>query len=582
MLRYNIKQAVSKPKGTRILVPITQPSLAFERAYLAALRRLLTETATAMREIILPAYGRSPLRASDAQLIGDADSASFGSFTLLVNALSRTVTQRVEELLGLEVKRHTKKWLENAKRAFGVDLRGIVQEENLEAYLEAVALRNAGLIKGLSDDLIKRVQQDTINSLVGGESVNQLKERLKHSLDVSDSRARLIAYDQTSKLNADLTKARNKEAGIDSYVWRTSMDERVRPRHAALEGKQYKYGEPTGAEDGLEPGQPIRCRCNAQAVVDWSDLDDKPKAKQAMVAEEVAPEPTVPGKKPMSPAQTAALAKAQQASKAKGEATKKAAAEAKAALKAAKEKAKQEAAAAVAAAKLAAQKEAAALKIAEATAAAKKKAAGIKAAQQAAAKSTLPDFNPTSLGYQEIGNQFPRVAEGAALLPVHDYVGSGYRGMNAYFRTGGKEGGAWAGRARELKKTIDKSPIPTDIKAFRGVGQITDLLPGVTDVSTLLGATIEDKGFMSVATNSKVSVNFARGNNRNPPPPPLMIEYRLRKGQKGLHVGRQGLRYDETEIILPPGTKLRVIEAKKATGQVGAMFDYVSVEVIDD
>lgn len=265
-LRYNIKQAVDKPKGTRILVPMNQVSLSFERSYLAQLRKLLHGVAGGVRDIIIPSYQLSPLK--DA-LITDADAASFGHFTLLLNSLVRIVTDRVRELIGLETKRHTEQWLKNAKKAFGIDLKGVISQEGLGNYMEAAALRNAGLIKGLTDDLVKRVSQDTINALINGESVAKLKERLKHSLDVSDSRAKLIAYDQTSKLNADLNKQRHKEAGIDDYIWRTAQDERVRPLHQKLEGRKYKYGQPTGAEDGLEPGQPIRCRCNAQAVVEF-------------------------------------------------------------------------------------------------------------------------------------------------------------------------------------------------------------------------------------------------------------------------------------------------------------------------
>ena len=293
-LRYNIKQAVERPKGTRILVPMNQPSLAFERAYRAELRRLLQGAAGGIRDIIIPSFQRSPLIATDSQLLGDADSAAFGSFTTLLNALRAMVVDRVRVLIGLEVKRHTAQWLKVAKQTFSIDLKGVVSEEGLENYLELAGLRNAGLIKGLTDDLVKRVQQDTLDALLNGESVATLKERIKHSLNVSDSRAQLIAYDQTSKINADLNKQRHKEAGFDHYIWRTSQDERVRARHRALEGKTYKYDEPTGAEDGLPPGQPIRCRCVAQAVVDFS-MPEAVKPKQKMVAEEILAAPVTYG-----------------------------------------------------------------------------------------------------------------------------------------------------------------------------------------------------------------------------------------------------------------------------------------------
>lgn len=600
-LRYNIKQAVDKPKGTRVLVPMIQPSLAFEKAYLKELRKLLHGAAGGVRDIIIPSYER---KREVNRLTGDADEDAFTAFTNLLKSLARIATTQLSTLLGLEGKRHTEQWLSTVKKTFSIDLKGIVDAEGLTNYLEAAALRNASLITGMTDDLIKRVQQDTINALVGGESVATLKEKIKHSLNVSDNRAKLIAYDQTSKLNADLNKKRHQEAGIDSYIWRTSHDERVRPRHRALEGTQYKYDEPTGAEDGLPPGQPIRCRCIAQAVVEFGD-DEQPRAKKV---QEMAATPVVevhkaqlsgPAKKVMSQSQKEALAKAHAASKAKGEATKAAkaaeaahkkamkqvAAEAAAAVKAAAKKAEAEAKAAAKAAlveaKAAAKAAEAAKKLVE-----KERAAAIKAAQKVAAKQVppYPPFRPTTKDYDQFSSEFPVVATpGNGKDSLESYVGSGYRGMNSYYRSGGKEYGDYRDRSLALKAAIERSAIPVDIKTYRGVGSIRDMVPGTDDVSKLLGATIEDRGFVSVATDSQVSEGFAMGNNRNPPPPPLMMEVRLRAGQKGLHVGRNGIRYAETEIILPPGTKFRVIEVEPAgyhSGRYGSKMDKIVLEII--
>lgn len=578
-LRYNIKQAVDKPKGVRVLVPVIQPSPGFERSYLALLRRVLHGAAGGVRDIIIPSYERQLL---NRRLTGDADEDAFNLFTTLLKSLQTTAVSQLAELLGLESKRHTEQWLKNAKKAFGIDLKGVVQQEDLSAYLEAAALRNASLIKGLTDDLTKKVSQDTLNALIAGDSVAALKERIKHSLNTSDSRAQLIAQDQTSKLNADLNKKRHQEAGIDSYIWRTSHDERVRPRHAALEGNKYKYDEPTGAEDGLPPGQPIRCRCIAQAVVDFG-VDDKPKTTQQTSASvEAVAEPV---KKPMSQAQKAALAKAQAASAAKkAEAT--AAAKAAALAKAQKE-AEEAAAAAAAAKKLAeeAAKKALQLEILARARAARAKAL---AAQKAAAKQVpkRPPFAPTKKSYVELAKDFPVTATvGNGKGSLTDYVGNGYRGMNEYLRSDGSFAQAYKDRAIALKAAVERSTIPVDIRAWRGVGSIKDMVPGTTDVSKLLGATIEDKGFMSVATKKQVSENFALGNNRSPPPPPLMIEVRLRAGQKGLHVGRHDLRYDETEIILPPGSKFRVVEATpkgfKREGFGQNELDHVVLELIE-
>lgn len=245
--------------GSVALVPVIPVPLGFERSYLAQLRALEQTIAQGIRDIIVPKY--------ETKLVTDADEDSFNAFRLLVGAMVRSVSQQVGELLKLEGRRHTKAWMGSARRAFSVDLSSVVADEDLESYLEAAALRNASLIRGLADDIMKRVATETTNALIGGKSAAELKTILKRQLEIGDARARLIARDQTGKLTADLNRIRHEQAGIDEYIWRTSQDERVRPRHRDLEGKQYKYGEPTGAEEGLPPGQPIQCRCIAQGIV---------------------------------------------------------------------------------------------------------------------------------------------------------------------------------------------------------------------------------------------------------------------------------------------------------------------------
>lgn len=260
---YSLKSMVKRPpaQGAVALPPIPVP-LGLERSLLAQLRRVEQEVARGIRELVLPRYQQ--------KLTTDADEGTFDALRLLVGAMVRSATEQVRELLRLEGKRHTKAWMQSARKAFGIDLSSVVKEEDLDGYLEKAALRNATLIRGMSDDLLKRVASETTNALITGDPVSVLKQKLKRSLEVSDSRARLIARDQTSKLTSDLNRIRHQQAGIEQYTWRTSQDERVRPRHAKLEGIVYRYDEPTGAEEGLPPGQPIQCRCVAQALVVFS------------------------------------------------------------------------------------------------------------------------------------------------------------------------------------------------------------------------------------------------------------------------------------------------------------------------
>lgn len=97
-----------------------------------------------------------------------------------------------------------------------------------------------------------------------GLRVEDLKKQLLERGDVSESRAELIARDQTLKLNGAMTEIRQTNAGVQEYVWSTSLDERVREEHAALEGQTFSWSSPP--EPG-HPGEDYQCRCVALPVI---------------------------------------------------------------------------------------------------------------------------------------------------------------------------------------------------------------------------------------------------------------------------------------------------------------------------
>lgn len=98
-----------------------------------------------------------------------------------------------------------------------------------------------------------------------GLRVEELKSQLQERADVSESRAELIARDQTLKVNGAITEIRQRGAGVDRYVWSTSLDERVRETHAALEGQTFSWESPP---DVGHPGQDYQCRCVAVPVIE--------------------------------------------------------------------------------------------------------------------------------------------------------------------------------------------------------------------------------------------------------------------------------------------------------------------------
>lgn len=151
------------------------------------------------------------------------------------------------------------------ENAVGVDLRQVLQNENLTDILIATTRENVALIRSIPDEYLKKVETIVFTGTTQGRSAVSMLKQIQKLGKVTESRARLIARDQTSKLNSALNQQRQQNLGIEEYIWRTSGDERVRSSHAAKNGKRFRWDDPP--EDTGHPGQDIQCRCVAQPVI---------------------------------------------------------------------------------------------------------------------------------------------------------------------------------------------------------------------------------------------------------------------------------------------------------------------------
>lgn len=122
---------------------------------------------------------------------------------------------------------------------------------------------NVGRITGMLDDQLDKIER----ILADGDSMRVetlAKEIRRQCIDVSDSRAEMIARDQVLTLNAQITQARQIDAGITEYVWTTSGDERVRAEHQELEGQTFSWEDPPPVG---HPGEDVMCRCVAFPIL---------------------------------------------------------------------------------------------------------------------------------------------------------------------------------------------------------------------------------------------------------------------------------------------------------------------------
>ena len=151
------------------------------------------------------------------------------------------------------------------------------------------------LITKASQDMLDTVARRIREGVKAGKSARQVTAMINAELPgISYRRARIIARDQTAKLNSALTQGRMADAGIETYIWSTSEDERVRgnptglypkalPSHYAMNGKVCRWDDPTvwlengewvkraGDAPYLHPGMDIMCRC--VAIPNWDELE---------------------------------------------------------------------------------------------------------------------------------------------------------------------------------------------------------------------------------------------------------------------------------------------------------------------
>lgn len=123
-------------------------------------------------------------------------------------------------------------------------------------------IENIELIKDVNVEQVQKIRALMFRSVRDGARASDITSAIAKIMRSSVNRAALIARDQTLKLNGQLDRVKQQNAGLDRYIWRTSKDERVRAKHQAREGKSYTWK--SGPPGGSHPGQEVQCRCTAE------------------------------------------------------------------------------------------------------------------------------------------------------------------------------------------------------------------------------------------------------------------------------------------------------------------------------
>jgi SPP1 gp7 family putative phage head morphogenesis protein len=160
-----------------------------------------------------------------------------------------------------------RKWLAEAKTAGILDR---VNDPNLSAReSKRWRLENGDRYAALRDEVkrqtdahLRRARAANIGAAV------VLADLLTNGLPTRHGRMRgrgtIIAGDQLHGLAGLLAQTQQRDAGLDSFIWTTRKDSRVRDSHSSLEGVEFLWSKPPSIG---YPGEPINCRCRAVGIV---------------------------------------------------------------------------------------------------------------------------------------------------------------------------------------------------------------------------------------------------------------------------------------------------------------------------
>lgn len=149
------------------------------------------------------------------------------------------------------------------RKLFGISLQAM--DPSVTKTVAKFSRENVKLITKLKKNTFARIRKEAERGVLAGRPNAQIAKDLREAFGIERRHARLIARDQVSKLNGQLTESRQTALGIESYTWQTSGDDRVRDTHRSKNGNEYKWSEPPA--DTGHPGQDFQCRCTARAVI---------------------------------------------------------------------------------------------------------------------------------------------------------------------------------------------------------------------------------------------------------------------------------------------------------------------------
>ncbi len=209
----------------------------------------------------------------------DKVSAIFSSIWNIVEQNMKLfgLWEKVEKMAKATHKLSIKEWKREVHTTLGIDIledyyTGDFYKENLEQWVG----KNVDLISTLPNQSLDRMKEIVLEGYKSGKPHKEVVKEMQGAYQLDKKHARFIARDQLAKLNSDITRHQQKDAGVEKYRWLDSGDSRVREGHRRLNGKIFHWDDPPVVDDKgrrCHPGEDYQCRCVAIPVFEIASID---------------------------------------------------------------------------------------------------------------------------------------------------------------------------------------------------------------------------------------------------------------------------------------------------------------------
>ena len=174
--------------------------------------------------------------------------------------------------IGESTERFSKKeWGKAINKTLGVSiLDDYYQGEFYRTALKEWIQTNVELIESIPKNFLDEFADVVYQNYISGRTMSDLAAQIQKDYGTYTKHAKLISRDQIGKLNAQITKYQQKNAGCNKYKWRSVGDERVRDRHRELDKQIFSWDDPPVVDKRIgrrcHPGEDYQCRCIARPI----------------------------------------------------------------------------------------------------------------------------------------------------------------------------------------------------------------------------------------------------------------------------------------------------------------------------